>query len=110
MRKRIQEFENFGDLRSVQQYVKDVQGVQKKLGDLTNQVTLINKEEELFKWDISSYPTIKELNTSTEPFLRLFQQTLTWQKTQRQWFDGNFSDMDPDKVSSDVSANVWLEL
>lgn len=51
----------------------------KNLQELGQQAVLINKEEQLFEWEQSQYPTVQELMKECEPFAELFQSTYTWQ-------------------------------
>jgi dynein heavy chain len=43
LRQRVDEFNDYGELDMMQQYVQDVRAVQKRLADVTDQITWINK-------------------------------------------------------------------
>lgn len=79
-RKRIEGLADAQDMASMQLYVKEVGNIQRALNGLLQTVASINKEELLFKWEKSNYPDIKQLLFDTEPFMHLFEHTLSWQK------------------------------
>ena len=45
MKQRVDEFNDYGELDMMQQYVQDVRAVQKRLADAQEQITWVNKEE-----------------------------------------------------------------
>jgi len=83
MRNQIVEFGDVADLTAIVHSLKDVKMVLKRLQDMQSQVVFINKEETLFEWDATSYPTIEALSQDCQPFLALFQAIVDWQKSLR---------------------------
>ena len=45
LKQRVDEFNDYGELDMMQQYVQDVRAVQKRLADAQEQITWVNKEE-----------------------------------------------------------------
>ena len=45
LKQRVDEFNDYGELDMMQQYVQDVKAVQKRLADAQEQITYVNKEE-----------------------------------------------------------------
>lgn len=45
LKQRVDEFNDYGELDMMQQYVQDVRAVQKRLADAQEQITFVNKEE-----------------------------------------------------------------
>ncbi len=70
--RRVEELSEYSDLGSITHYCKDVSQIDKKVTEIKEQIIQINKEEELFKWDPSSYPEIDQIRTSLDPYERLF--------------------------------------
>ena len=58
IRKRVTDLAGYSDLEQIPLYTRDIQGIQKRIQELTQQGIQINKEEALFEWDKSSYPGI----------------------------------------------------
>jgi dynein heavy chain len=85
MRNQITEFGDVADLTAIVHSLKDVKSVLKRLHDMQGQVAFINKEEALFEWDATTYPTIETLAQECQPFLELFQAIVDWQKSLRKY-------------------------
>ena len=45
--RRIEEFEEYSDIDSIGQYAKDLNAVQKRIGEIQDQITMINKVKHL---------------------------------------------------------------
>ncbi|ESP01004.1 hypothetical protein LOTGIDRAFT_225521 [Lottia gigantea] len=99
LRQRVIEFNDCGELDHMQQYVSDVRIVQKKLLELSEHIAWINKEEALFKYPVTTYPDVDEISTSLDPFNRLFNVVLKWQKAEKKWMDGSFMDLNSTLIS-----------
>ncbi|XP_029642789.1 dynein heavy chain 12, axonemal-like isoform X2 [Octopus sinensis] len=102
LRHRVDEFNDFGELDMMQQYIKDGAAVQKRLNEARTQVTWINKEEVLYKYPLTHYPDIDEITTLLDPFVRLFTVIVKWQKSERKWMDGSFLELNSDDVEKGV--------
>ena len=83
IRQRVDEFNDYGELEMMQQYVRDVQAVQKRMAEVQEQIEWINKEELLYKYPVSQYPDVEEITTSVDPFMKLFQVVHKWQRAER---------------------------
>merc|ERR1711894_543702 len=86
----------------MQQYVQDVRVVQKRITDVQESITWINKEEQLYKYPLTTYPDVDEISTAVDPFLRLFNIVTKWQKAEKKWMDGAFLDLDAETVEAEV--------
>lgn len=49
-------------------------------------VQFINKEEELFKWELTKYPELDKLKVNIEPYQKFFNLVLKWQRTEKRQF------------------------
>jgi len=107
-RKRIAGLAESQDMASMQLFVKETHNIQRALSGLLQTVAMINKEEVLFKWEKSNYPDVKNLILETEPFLHLFEHTLSWQKTEQHWYHGPFDGLDGDAIKDRVDE-YWRE-
>ena len=101
--RRVDEFSEYSDSDSMFQYCKDVQQVQKRLADIQDLVAVVNKEEELFGVEISTFKEIEEIQARVEPFQKLFTITYKWQKSEKKWMDGGFLDLVAEQVESEVT-------
>ena len=83
LKQRVDEFTDYGELDMMQQYVLDVRAVQKRLSDAQEQIVWINKEEGLYKFQITQFPEVDEITTTIDPFTRLFQVVSKWQRSEK---------------------------
>ena len=83
MKQRADEFSDFGELDMMQQYVVDVRAVQKRLSDVQEQIVWINKEEVLYKFQVTQFPEVDEISITIDPFMKLFQVVSKWQRSEK---------------------------
>ena len=86
--------------------------LQNKLKSLENTICWVNEEEALFKFPQTSYPDVGDINTIStgegkmkaeiEPYARLFNTVLKWQKAEKKWMDGAFLDLNSLQIRSDI--------
>ncbi|CAK8689424.1 unnamed protein product [Clavelina lepadiformis] len=107
--RRAAEFEEMGELEMMQQYVNDTRTIQKKVAEAQEQITFINKEEALFKWEVTSYPIVEQIQTSLEPFQKLYGTVLKWQKAEKRWMDGEFMKLESEAIEAEVDE-FWREI
>lgn len=65
----------------------------------------INKEEELFQWTPTTYPQLDSIQTSLEPYQKLFTTIFKWQRTEKRLMDGTFLELN----AEDTQAEACLE-
>ncbi|XP_040310640.1 dynein axonemal heavy chain 12 isoform X5 [Herpailurus yagouaroundi] len=100
--RRMEEFTEFAELDRMQQYVTDVRQLQKRIQESEEAVQFINKEEELFKWELTKYPELDKLKVNIEPYQKFFNFVLKWQRTEKRWMDGGFLDLNGENMEADV--------
>ncbi|XP_031217595.1 dynein heavy chain 12, axonemal [Mastomys coucha] len=100
--RRMEEFTEFAELDRMQQYVADVRQLQKRIQESEEAVQFINKEEELFKWELTKYPELEKLKVTIEPYQKFFNFVLRWQRTEKRWMDGGFLDLNGESMEADI--------
>uniref|UniRef100_A0A671G5X3 Dynein axonemal heavy chain 12 n=1 Tax=Rhinolophus ferrumequinum TaxID=59479 RepID=A0A671G5X3_RHIFE len=100
--RRMEEFTEFAELDHMHQYVTDVRQLQKRIQESEEAVQFINKEEELFKWELTKYPELDKLKVTIEPYQKFFNLVLKWQRTEKRWMDGGFLDLNGESMEADV--------
>ena len=75
---RVEELSEYSDLNSIPHYCKDIAQIQKRLIEVHEQINQINKEEELFKWQPSTYPELEQIRVAVEPYQKLFNTILRY--------------------------------
>ncbi|XP_045146064.1 dynein axonemal heavy chain 12 [Echinops telfairi] len=100
--RRMEEFTEFAELERMHQYVADVRQLQKRIQESEEAVQFINKEEELFKWELTKYPELEKLKVNIEPYHKFFTLILKWQRTEKRWMDGGFLDLNGEGMEADV--------
>lgn len=76
--------------------------LQKRLGEITDQVGQINKEEELFQWTPTTYPQLETIQTALEPYHKLFTSIFKWQRTEKKFMDGAFQELNAEDTQAEV--------
>ncbi|CAH1783738.1 unnamed protein product, partial [Owenia fusiformis] len=109
LKQRVDEFNDYGELDMMQQYVQDVRAVQKRLVDAQEQIEWVNKEELLYKYPVSVYPDVEEITLAVEPFTKLFNVVLKWQRAEKKWMDGAFLDLDAEQVEGELDE-YWRDV
>nr|DBA18657.1 TPA: hypothetical protein GDO54_016881 [Pyxicephalus adspersus] len=100
--RRMEEFAECSELDMMQQYVADIRTVQKRIADAEESVAYINKEEALYKWDLTSYPELDALKANIDPYQKLFALMYRWQRTEKKWIDGAFLDLNGESMEAEV--------
>ncbi|XP_029097540.1 dynein heavy chain 12, axonemal isoform X8 [Monodon monoceros] len=98
----MEEFAEFAELDHMQQYVTDVRQLQKRIQESEEAVQFINKEEELFRWELTKYPELDKLKVNIEPYQKFFNLVLKWQRTEKRWMDGGFLDLNGESMEAEV--------
>ncbi|XP_029975539.1 dynein heavy chain 12, axonemal [Salarias fasciatus] len=100
--RRIEEFPLCSDLQMMRQYVADTRTVQKLLQQAEEEIAFINKEEEFYQWDLTTFPQAEVIKDSIEPYQKLFGLIQNWQRTESRWLDGSFQDLDGESLEAKV--------
>ncbi|XP_077070519.1 dynein axonemal heavy chain 12 [Siphateles boraxobius] len=103
---RIEEFAECSELDMIQQYASDVRTVQKRIQDIEESIDFINKEEALYKWDQTLYPEVEVIKETIEPYQKLFNLVLKWQRTRKKWMDGSFLDLNGESIELEVEEYI----
>jgi dynein heavy chain, axonemal len=83
LKRRVDEFNYYGELEMMTQYVSDVRLVQKRVNEVQESIAWINNEELLYKYPPTQFPELEEINTGLDPFARLFQAVVKWQRAEK---------------------------
>ncbi|KAM4720749.1 dynein axonemal heavy chain 12 [Rhinophrynus dorsalis] len=104
--RRMEEFSECSELDMMQQYVSDVRSVQKRIADAEEVMMDINKEEELYKWELTIYPELDSLKANIEPYQKVFGLINKWQRTEKRWMDGAFLDLNGESMESELEEFI----
>lgn len=101
IQKRIDEFSDYGELEMMKQYVDDVKSVQKRINEAEATIEWIRNEETEFKMNKSDFPLLDTIKNALDPFSRLFTTVLKWQRAEKKWTDGSFTDLNSELVEGE---------
>ncbi|KAJ3193186.1 Dynein heavy chain 7, axonemal [Irineochytrium annulatum] len=104
--KQIDEYHSFGDYSELTKYLKAAQKLQSRLDAVFEKITAFNHEEEIFGWEVTSFPVLQEAISALAPFLTLYQTSVDFQRCYHTWMNGPFLKLDPEVVESEVT-NMW---
>ncbi|NXM04479.1 DYH7 protein, partial [Tyrannus savana] len=98
----VAELEEYSELDCMQQYVADVRTLQKTIQDTEETVALINNEEILLGWKPSDFPILNNIKAEIEPYQKLFNLILKWQRTEKRWMDGTFLELNGESMEAEL--------
>ena len=61
------------------------------------------QEEELFKWTPTTYPQLDQIGHAIDPYQKLFNTILKWQKAEKRLMDGSFLDLNAEDTQVSFS-------
>ena len=102
--KQVDELNDVSDIEEMPFYVKKVSGLMKQLQLATETVTSFNREEQLFKWDVTQYPQRKEILSRLEPFQQLYATVVQFQKSYKKWMDGAMQELDVEQIEQELDT------
>lgn len=69
-----------------------MRAVQKRIQDIEESIVFINKEEALYNWEQTLYPEVEVIKETIEPYQKLFNLVLKWQRTRKRFVDSCSTD------------------
>ena len=82
--------------------------LKRKLTFFTINIHLIDiQEEDLFKWEQTTYPDVDYINVAIEPYQKLFAAVVKWQRSEKKWMDGAFLELDAETTEAEVSLSFF---
>lgn len=60
------------------------------------------QEEELFKWEQTTYPEVEAITKAIEPYQKLFTTIVKWQRAEKKWMDGAFLELNAEATEAEV--------
>ncbi|XP_077865268.1 dynein axonemal heavy chain 12 [Saccoglossus kowalevskii] len=109
LKRRVEEFAEYGEMDMMVQYVNDVRAVQKRLTECQESIGFIHKEEALYKWDPTIYPEVEEITHGIEPYQKLFTLVVKWQRAEKKSMDGAFLELNSEAIETEVDE-FWREI
>jgi dynein heavy chain len=97
-------FSKYADLEAAEDYKEKVLQLQATIDESHKKRELYNTREQLFGWNISEYPLLRELTKTIEPYTQLWTVAADLLRQYPMWLDGAFIELDPDKMQADVDA------
>ncbi|ORZ39363.1 dynein heavy chain and region D6 of dynein motor-domain-containing protein [Catenaria anguillulae PL171] len=102
--KQVAELADVGDVDEMPFYVKKVQGIHKQLMAAVETISAFNKEEELFKLEVTTYPRRKQILDALEPYQALYACGTSFQKLYRKFMDGPLLDLEAEVVEAEIDG------
>jgi dynein heavy chain len=68
----------------------------------------IQNEEVQFRQPKSEFPLVDTIKSQLDPYSRLFNTVLKWQRNEKKWVDGAFLDLHAESIEGEVE-DFWKE-
>lgn len=94
--RQIDEYKTFGDYAELAKYLKTAQKLQSRLEYINEKILGFNREEEMFGWEASQFPSLGETIEALAPYLTLYQTSVEFQRCYHAWMSGPFLKLDPE--------------
>ncbi|XP_065655373.1 dynein axonemal heavy chain 7 isoform X2 [Hydra vulgaris] len=104
--KQVEEFEALGDMHEISRYLKKANSLRARLDVVAEKIAVINAEEELFEWELTTYPLQTLVLNKLTPFLRLYETTIEFDEKYKFWMESPLGSSDPDIIEQEAS-NIW---
>uniref|UniRef100_T1IWC0 AAA+ ATPase domain-containing protein n=1 Tax=Strigamia maritima TaxID=126957 RepID=T1IWC0_STRMM len=101
---RLIELDDYNEFNLMAQYAADVKTLQKRLQDFRELADEINLEEALFKIPPTTFPELDNLFCILDPFSKLFNLIMKWQRAEKMWMDGFLLELDAEAITIPVIA------
>eukprot|EP01135_Chromosphaera_perkinsii_P007265 Nk52_evm73s745 gene=Nk52_evmTU73s745 len=102
----IEAFKDKGNISEMNDYIKDLQSLDRKIKGFQEESELINREEELLVWEQTSFPQIQELIASKQPYDQLWNIARDFQNSYNNWMTGSFLKLNAEEIENEV-GNMW---
>lgn len=66
------------------------------------------QEEDLFKWEQTTYPEVEAITKAIEPYQKLFTTVVKWQRAEKKWMDGAFLELNAEATEAEVQYNNFI--
>ncbi len=100
----VDEFRQVSDAEEMPFFHKKSTALMKQLQQGADTIARFNKEEVLFGWPATEYPERKVIMERLEPYVNLFTLAADFLKLHKKWIDGNFLDLDVEKIEADLDT------
>ncbi|CAB3257081.1 unnamed protein product [Arctia plantaginis] len=97
----LEMLDNMDDIDNTLEYLEYLRKLVRRLEVCDKLVAWINKEEQTFKFPISTYPEFEEIKEYILPFHSLIYLLHTWKRKYYTWMDGPFEYMNHDKIEQE---------
>ncbi|XP_035712381.1 dynein heavy chain 7, axonemal-like [Folsomia candida] len=104
--KQVEEFQHFGNLEELPKYLKRAQVLDGKLQAASDKADKLNKEEEMFEFEVTNYPLRKQISDKLAPYLRLYESGAEFLEKKEVWLNSQVGTHDPELIENDV-MNLW---
>ncbi|XP_055336177.1 dynein axonemal heavy chain 7-like isoform X2 [Paramacrobiotus metropolitanus] len=100
----VNELANNTEPSEVTKYKRRANNLEARLEDVFNRIMQLNKEEELFKWDVTDYPLRGQISSRLAPYVKLYDTASDFGEKAQQWLASPVDQVNPETVTADVEA------
>ncbi|KAL7754340.1 hypothetical protein RI367_000321 [Sorochytrium milnesiophthora] len=104
-----QQFKDYGIMSEMAEYLKRIKRLETKIGELSDSIKVVNKEEELLEWDRTPFDEYQQIVDMLDPYKRLWETASVLQTEYARWMNGPFVELVAEQVDESV-GNMWRTL
>ncbi|KAG2500939.1 hypothetical protein HYH03_000764 [Edaphochlamys debaryana] len=103
----VQEFKEISKFDDVSELAHQGESLLARIQQLSDTAASINEDEGLLGWDVSDWPSIRELSVELEPFASLYSITNDFALRREEWLFGSFKNLNAEDVENSVGE--WFK-
>ncbi|GAU94329.1 hypothetical protein RvY_06121 [Ramazzottius varieornatus] len=92
------------EANDVSKYKRKANNLEARLEDCMQRIDQLNKEEALFKWEMTDYPQRAGIVTRLQPFVRLYDTGSDFADKCQQWLAAPTDEINPETVVAEVES------
>ncbi|CAF0812221.1 unnamed protein product [Brachionus calyciflorus] len=108
MLKRVEAYKSIGDrdIPDAAKHVNTLTEMGKQIDEFKIELEQLNKEEQLFAFELSQFPMLNQILALKDPFDKLWFTFHSFQQKENQWLKGSFMGLNAEEISEDVQS-MW---
>ena len=97
------------DIPEASKHVNNLIEMGKTIEDYRAELEQINKEEQLFAWELSQFPMLQQIAVLKDPYDKLWTTYQTFITKDAMWLKGSFLGLNAEEIGEEVQ-NMWRTL
>ena len=90
-------------MSELNEYIKKIRKIEKKLEELSDLIQKINTEEEWLEWEKTPFTKLTQTKEVLDPYKKLWETAFQFQSEYSKWMGGPFTDINAELLEETVT-------